>query len=118
MKQSALKKKIIPEVVETHEKINDPMNTKISINYCNDLWNQNEIIIDDMFAFLAAYEIMHDNYEPRSIVECCKMQDWSKWEEAIQIELSSHVKRDVFGPIARTSDNVKHVGYKWVFVRK
>ena len=106
------------EVVETHEKINDPENTEISINYCNDLWNQNEIIIDDMFAFSVANEIMHDDYEPRFIIECRQRQDWSKWEETIQTELSSLAKRDVFGPIARTPDNVKLVGYKWVFVKK
>ena len=99
-------------MVETHEKINDSENAEISINYCNDLWNQNEIIIDDMFAFSVAYEIMPDDYEPRSITECCQRQDWSKWEEAIQTKLSSLTKRDVFGPIARTSDNVKLVGYK------
>ena len=68
--QSAPKEKTTPEVVETHEKINDPGNTEISINYCNDLWNRNDIIIDDMFAFSVAYEIMHDDYESRSIIEC------------------------------------------------
>ena len=67
-----------PEIVETHEKINDLENTKISINYCNDLWNRNEIIIDDMFAFSVAHEIMHDHYKPRSITECRQRQDWPK----------------------------------------
>ena len=79
-------------MVETHEKINDLENTKISINYCNDLWNRNDIIIDDAFAFLVAHEIMHDDYEPRSITECCQRQDWPKWEEAIKKELSSLAK--------------------------
>ena len=90
--QSALRKEITPEVVETHEKINDPGNTEISINYCNDLWNRNDIIIDDMFAFSVAYEIMHDDYESRSIIECRQRQDWPKWEEAIKTELSSLAK--------------------------
>ena len=103
-------------MVETNEKINDLENTKISINYYNDLWNRNEIIIDDMFAFSVAYEIMHGDYEPRSIIECRQRQDWPKWEEAIQIELSLLAKQDMFGPIARTIDNVKLVGYKWIFV--
>ena len=49
--QSAPRKETTPEVIETHEKINDPGNIEISINYYNDLWNRNEIIIDDMFAF-------------------------------------------------------------------
>ena len=65
-----------------------------------------------MFAFSVAHEIMHDDYEPRSITECRQRQDWPKWEEAIKTELSSLAKRDVFGPIARTLDNVKPVEYK------
>ena len=76
--QSALREETTLEMVETHEKINDLGNTEISINYCNDLWNRNDIIIDDMFAFLMAYEIMHDDYELRSITECHQRQDWPK----------------------------------------
>ena len=57
-------------MVETHEKITDPENTEISINNYNDIWNQNEIIINDMFAFLVAYKFMHDDFELRSIIEC------------------------------------------------
>ena len=71
-----------------------------------------------MFAFSMAHEIIHDDYKPRSIIECRQRQDWPKWEEAIQTELSSLTKRDVFGPIARTPDNVKPIRYKWVFVKK
>ncbi|XWS73451.1 hypothetical protein CRYUN_Cryun02cG0130100 [Craigia yunnanensis] len=105
--QSAPREEITPEVVETHEKINDPGNTEISINYCNDLWNRNDIIIDDMLVFSVAHEIMHDDYEPQSITKSHQRQDWPKWEEAIQTKLSSLSKRDVFGPIAQTPDNVK-----------
>ena len=36
-----------------------------------------------MFAFSMGHEIMHDDYEPRSITECRQRQDWPKWEEAI-----------------------------------
>ena len=36
-KQPTSKEETTPEVVETHENINDPENTKILINYCNDL---------------------------------------------------------------------------------
>ena len=53
-----------------------------------------------MFAFSVAHEIMYDDYESQSIIECRQRQDWPKWEEAIQTELSSLTKRDVFGPIA------------------
>ena len=53
-----------------------------------------------MFAFLVAHEIMHDDYEPRSITEYRQRQDWLKWEETIQKELFSFAKQDVFEPIA------------------
>ena len=39
-------------------------------------------------------------------------------EEAIQAELNSLTKREVFGPVVQTPEDVKPVGYKWVFVRK
>ena len=44
--------------------------------------------------------------------------DWVKWKEAIEMELRSLKKRQVFGPVAHTPPNVSLVGYKWVFVRK
>ena len=87
---------ITPEVV----KIMDPENNEIFINYCNDLQDQNEIVINNMFAFSVANEIINDDYEPRSITECCQRKYWPKWEETIQTELSLLTKRDVFGPIA------------------
>jgi len=36
------------------------------------------------------------------------------WKEAIQAELNSLTKREVFGPEVQTPEG----GYKWVFVRK
>jgi hypothetical protein len=47
-----------------------------------------------------------------------KSLDWPKWKEAIQEELTSLAKRKVFGPIVQTPEDVKPVGYKWVFIRK
>ena len=86
--------------------IMDPKNNEIFINYCNDLWDQNEIIIDNMFTFSVANEIINDDYEPRLITKCRQRQDWPKWKKAIQVELTSLAKRDVFGPVARTPENV------------
>ena len=106
------------EEAQTHEKITNPRNTENSITYCNEIWDRNKIIIDDIFAFSVAHKIMDDDCEPQSIIECRQRQDWSKWEEAIKAELASLAKREVFGPITRIPDNVKPVGYKWVFVRK
>ncbi|WKA13112.1 hypothetical protein VitviT2T_030444 [Vitis vinifera] len=56
--------------------------------------------------------------EPRNVEECRHRNDWPKWKEAIQTELNSLTKREVFGPVVQTPEDVKPVGYKWVFVRK
>ena len=61
---------------------------------------------------------MHDDYKSQSITKCRQRWDWPKWEKVIQAELSSLAKQDVFGLVARILDNVKPMGYKWVFVRK
>ena len=59
------------EEAQTHEKITNPRNTENSITYCNEIWDQNKIIIDDIFAFSVAHKIMDDDYEPQYIIECC-----------------------------------------------
>ena len=73
-----------------------------------------------MFSFSVSKEIDHENDDPdpRSILECQKRRDWEEWKKAIQIELLSLNKRNVFGPIVIAPENVNPVGYKWVFVRK
>ena len=50
--------------------------------------------------------------------ECRHRNDWPKWKEAIQTQLNSLTKREVFKPVIQTPEDVKPVGYKWVFVRK
>ena len=59
-----------------------------------------------------------DDPEPKSVYECQKRHDWKQWKDAIQAELDSLNKREVFGSIVLTPADVRPVGYKWVFVRK
>lgn len=75
---------------------------------------------DNVLAYNVALNIMQDNedLEPLSIEECRQRKDWPKWKKAIQLELNSLAKWEVFGPVVQTPDGVKLVGYKWVFVRK
>ena len=72
------------EEAQTHEKITNPRNTENSITYCNEIWDRNKIVIDEIFAFSVAHKIMDDVREPQSIIECRQRQDWPKWEEAIK----------------------------------
>ena len=77
-------------------------------------------MVDYVFAYNVATNIMQDNedHEPQSVIECRQRNDKPKWQEAIQSELNSLAKREVFGPIVQTPNGIKPVGYKWIFVRK
>ena len=59
------------EEAQTH----NPRNTENSITYCNEIWDRNKIIIDDIFAFSVAHKIMDDDCEPQYIIECRQRQD-------------------------------------------
>ncbi|KAM1716481.1 hypothetical protein EV2_024876 [Malus domestica] len=99
--------------VPTHEVILDygdasdetcwpPENRVISVHYTvlDEVWNRNEMIVDDAFSYSVATDIMlSDDIEPRSVDECRRRTDWSNWKQAIQVELDSLTKRKVFGPV-------------------
>jgi len=53
-----------------------------------------------------------------TIEDCWQRNDWPKWKDAIQAKLDLFAKRKVFGPVVRTLEGVKPIGYKWVFVQK
>ena len=99
-----------------------PMIEEISINYMNqgEIWDRRNTLVSNAFSFQVAKGIMqnNDDQKPQTINECRNRQDWEKWKEAIQAELNCLAKREVFGPVVPTPENVKPVGYRWVFVRK
>ena len=93
-----------------------------SINYVTTRksWNRKEVVVNNVFAYNIALDVIIDDEdpEPKSVDECRQRIDWPKWKDAIQSELDSLNKREVFGPITQTPDGTKPVSYKWVFVRK
>jgi hypothetical protein len=99
-----------------------PENNEISINYISigEILDRNKIVVDNIFSFKVAFEITrsNDDIEPQSVKECWRRNDWLMWKEAIQAELNSLAKREVFGPVVQTPKGVSPVGYKWVFVQK
>ncbi|KAM1714343.1 hypothetical protein ACFX12_024963 [Malus domestica] len=108
-KENVLDETHVPEETAVHE------SKEISINYActNELWDHNEIIINDMFTFAVATEIiLSDDIEPYSVDKCKHRQDWPKWKDAIQAELNSLERRNVFGPVVQTPPGVNPVGYK------
>ncbi|KAK9932128.1 hypothetical protein M0R45_019377 [Rubus argutus] len=96
-------------------------NVEISINYTSvhGTWDRNSIVVDDVFAYACARELIEsDDIEPRSVDECQRREDLSEWKNEIQAELDSLTKRTVFGPVVPIPSGIKPVVYKWVFVRK
>ena len=83
-------------------------------------WDRNNFDVNNIFAFQVVLDIIQndDDPEPQNTNECRQRNDWPKWREAMQAELHSLIKRDVFGPVVQTPASIKPVGNKWVFVRK
>nr|ABA98007.1 retrotransposon protein, putative, Ty1-copia subclass [Oryza sativa Japonica Group] len=92
---------------------------EIAINYSKtgESFNRRATIVDTNFSEQIA-ECLQVDPEPRSIKECQKGSHWNKWNDAIDVELASLYKRDVFSAVMPTPCGIFPVGYKWVFVRK
>ena len=111
--------KNIPEEIENKESLQ--MKGINDINQERKLLNRNEMkSIDEIFSYTVSSEIINDkdDSEPKSVMECQNRYDWIKWKDAMQAELDSLNKQNIFGPIIPMPKTVKPVGYKWVFVRK
>ena len=92
---------------------------EISTNYSEsgESFDRKTTIVDIHFAASIA-ENLHADPDPKTMVECKKHSDWNKWKEAIEAELASLTKREVFSSVIPTPPKTFPVGFKWVFVRK
>jgi hypothetical protein len=63
-------------------------------------------------------EILENNPDPKTMAECKKRSYWNQWKDAIQAEISSLSKREVFSQVIPTPPKVFPMGFKWVFVCK
>ena len=54
-------------------------------------WDRNDIVINNIFTFQVALEIIrnYEDPEPQNVEECQYRIDWSKLKEAMQTELNS-----------------------------
>ncbi|KAM1850933.1 hypothetical protein ACFX13_015054 [Malus domestica] len=55
-------------------------NCEISFHYAvlDEVWNQNEMVVDDAFVYIVSFDIMLSNgIEPHSVDECRRRMDWS-----------------------------------------
>ena len=74
--------------------------------------------MDNVFAYNVALNLMQDSesLEPKSIEECRCRCDWLEWQKAIQSELDSLAKREIFGSVVQNPDGVKTFDRKWILV--
>ena len=91
--ETQLDKQLAPEEVQI-DQILIFTTEEISMSYTGETKNHSDIIIDNIFAFQEAMDIMRndEDQEPQTVDECRKMNDWPKWKEVIQIELNSLAK--------------------------
>ena len=61
-----------------------------------------KLLLTTYFSIEVALDITISNdneYEPQTIDECQRRNDWPMWKEVIQVELNLLSKREVFGPV-------------------
>jgi len=85
--------------------------------YSGESYNKKTTIVDVYFATSIADNLQKDP-NPKSMAECKKHSNWNKWKEAIETELASLTKREVFSSVIPTLPKTFPMGFKWVFVQK
>lgn len=92
-----------PDIPEEISELETQVNEELLISSINDEINLDrlKITMDNVFAYNVALNLMQESedLEPKSVKECRRRDDWPKWKEAIQYELNSLSKREVFGPV-------------------
>jgi hypothetical protein len=85
---------------------------EISINYVDsrESFDRRTTIVDIYFASSVAETIQNDP-DPKSMVECKKHSDWNKWNKAIEAELASLKKREVFSSVITTPPRSFPIGF-------
>ena len=86
---------------------------KIAINFIEtgESYNRKSIIVDIYFSKQIA-NILQTDLAPKSMIECKKGSDWDKWKVAIETEIASLYKREVFLAVMPTPLGIFLVGYK------
>ena len=101
---------------KTPEEVQVPENyEEISISYVTTgkRWNRENTVVDNAFSYNVALEIIDhgEDHEPKTVEECRHRNDWPKWKDAIQVELNSLSKREVFELVVQIPKGIKLVGY-------
>jgi hypothetical protein len=90
---------------------------EISINYTSsgELLDRTTTIVNSCFSTMVA-DLLND-LDLKTMAECKQRSNWIKWNEAIETELDSLRKREVFSNVIPTPPMTYHVGFKWGFIQ-
>jgi hypothetical protein len=85
---------------------------EISTNYSETgiSYDRKTTVVDTFFSKQIAHDL-HNDPDPKTLVECRKCPDWTQWKNVIQSELDSLTKRKVFTSAIPTPPCIFHVGY-------
>jgi hypothetical protein len=86
---------------------------EISINYINsgETFDRKTTIVDTYFSEQIGNNLLNDP-DPQTMAECRKRSDQAKWDEAIQSEIASLTKSEVFTSVMSTPPSIFPAGYK------
>jgi hypothetical protein len=75
---------------------------EISINYTSsgELFDCTTTVVNSYFLTMVA-DLLNDS-DSKTMAECKQCSDWVKWKEAIETELDSRRKREVFSNVIPT----------------
>jgi hypothetical protein len=92
---------------------------EISINYTSsgEVYDCSTTIVNPCFSLIIVENFLADP-DPKTMVEYKGRSDWNKWKEAIEAELNSLKKRNVFTGVIPTPPRIFPVGFEWVSIRK
>ena len=79
--------KSLPRTKEVSVSPKEIQNNEITIGFVGTekSWDQNEIIIDDIFSFIVSLNITNDDedLDPKIVEECRHRNNWPKWKNVI-----------------------------------
>jgi hypothetical protein len=91
---------------------------EISINYTSsrELLDRTTTAVNSCFSTMVA-NLLNDP-DPKTMAECKQCSDWIKWKEAIEANLDSLRKREVFSKVIPRPPRTYSVRFMWVFIQK
>jgi hypothetical protein len=98
-------------VLENHETSTGMQ--EISINYTSsrEVYDRSTTIANTCFSVIIAKNFLADP-DAKTMTKCKGRSYWNKWTEAIEAELNSLKKRNVFTEVIHTLPRIFHVGFK------